>query len=220
VLGDSVIQGVLVGDDQTPPACLERELAAKTGLTVSVLNAGVLGYSTEQYYYTLEQFADRLSPHFVVVGLCGNDFGDWSAPEDWREACYWLDRILGLCRRRRIVCLFVPWPGEDALLAIRDESLYPGQVTHLLKVAGTNYFYPIEAFANEDLRLRAQWESEGKPATNSPLYNRHLMGDNHLSPLGCALWGRLVADRLHLIFVRQAVLPAFRGAPPAPKPVP
>ena len=76
VLGDSVIQGVLVGDDQTPPACLERELARKTGLRASVLNAGVLGYSTEQYYFTLERFGERMAPQFVIVGLCGNDFGE------------------------------------------------------------------------------------------------------------------------------------------------
>ncbi len=29
VLGDSVMQGALVGDDQTPPACLERELRGR-----------------------------------------------------------------------------------------------------------------------------------------------------------------------------------------------
>jgi hypothetical protein len=208
VLGDSVIQGVLVGDDQTPPACLERELAKRTGLRVSVLNAGVLGYSTEQYYYTLEHIAERMSPHFVIVGLCGNDFGNWQAPAEWKEACYWLDRILRFCRTRQIICVLVPWPGEDALLAIRDESLYPGQVTHYLNVAGVNYFYPIEAFTNEDLRLREQWEREGKQSNISPLYNRHLRGDNHLSSLGCALWGRVVAERLCAILVRRNVLDA------------
>ncbi len=211
VLGDSVIQGVLVGDDQTPPACLERELARRTGLRASVLNAGVLGYSTEQYYYTLEQVAGRISPHFVVVGLCGNDFGDWRNPDDWKEACYWLERILLFCRARRIACLFVPWPGEDALLAIRDESLYPGQVTHYMPMAGANYFYPIEGFTNEDMRLREAWEKAGKPASVSPLYNRRLMGDNHLSPLGCELWGRLVAERLGPILVRFGVLPTSLG---------
>ena len=55
VLGDSVMQGALVGDDQTPPACLERELAKRTGMRVSVLNTGVLGYSPEQYYHTLQK---------------------------------------------------------------------------------------------------------------------------------------------------------------------
>lgn len=211
VLGDSVIQGVLVGDDQTPPACLERELARKTGLRASVLNAGVLGYSTEQYYYTLERFGERMATQFVIVGLCGNDFGNWSDPADWKEACYWLERILHFCRARRIACLFVPWPGEDALLAIRDESIYPGQVTHYMRMGGVNYFYPIEGFTNEDLRLREAWEKAGKPSNVSPLYNRRLMGDNHLSPLGCELWGRLVAERLCPILVRSDVLPTSLG---------
>jgi GDSL-like Lipase/Acylhydrolase family len=205
VLGDSVIQGALVGDDQTPPACLERELATRTGLRTSVLNTGVLGYSTEQYYYTLERFFPRMSPRFVVVGLCGNDFGDWGVPENWDEACYWLERILEFCQHREIVCLVVAWPGEDSLLSFRDDSVYPGQVSRRLRLAGVHYLYPIEAFTDEDLRLRTRWELEGKPSNISALYNRHLMGDNHMSPRGCALWGKVVAERLEGIMRRKAL---------------
>jgi hypothetical protein len=208
VLGDSVIQGVLVGDDQAPPACLERELAGRTGLRVSVLNAGVLGYSPEQYFHTLERFAERMSPHVVVVGLCGNDFGNWNVPADVQESCYWLERIAEYCRTRQIPYLIVPAPAEDNLLGPRPESLHFSRVSHLLQLGGTRYFYPLEAFTDEDMRLRLQLRKEGQPDSPSPLFNRRLLGDNHFSPLGCALWGKVVADRLGLILEREGRLPA------------
>jgi hypothetical protein len=215
VLGDSVMQGVLVGDAETPPACLERELARRTGRKVSVLNAAVLGYSPEQYWYTLQSFVDRMSPHFIIVSLCGNDFGDWSVPGNWDESCYWLERISDFCRTREIHCLIVPWPGEDALVGWRDESVYPGQVSRRLRLGGTRYFYPLEAFTDEDLRLRHEARQTGKRDDISRLYNRHLLGDNHLSPLGCAFWGRVVAERLYRIMVRREFLSVN---PPASSP--
>ncbi len=206
VLGDSVIQGVLVGDDQTPPVCLERELAKRTGLRVSVLNAGVLGYSPEQYYRTLECFGERMAPHVVVVSLCGNDFGDWKSPDGWRESCEWLERIGQYCRTRQIAYLIVPSPAEDSLLGTRDDSVYPGRVSNLLHLGGMRYFYPIEAFADEDLRLRLELRRQGQPDTPSPLFNRRLLGDNHFSPLGCALGE--AGDRTALLDPRP------RGAAP------
>ncbi len=218
VLGDSVMQGLLVSDDQTPSICLERELARRTGLRTSVLNTGVLGYSTEQYYFTFLQFLDRMKPNFVIVSLCGNDFY-YETSDGWDEPCYWLDRILQTCRQRELACLVVPWPGEDALLATRDDSVYPGQVSHRLKLAGTHYFYPVEAFATEDMRVRLEWETQSKGGNPSPLYNRRLAGDNHLSALGCAFWGRCVAERLHLILQRGGVLPTSRPTSKASSPI-
>ena len=213
VLGDSVMQGALVGDDETPPACLERELAKKTGMRVSVLNAAVLGYSPEQYYHTLKSFFGRMSPHFVIVSLCGNDFGGSYNPANYVESCYWLEQIIQYCQSREVPFLIVPWPGEEALLGQRDESRYPGQVSHLLKLAGTRYFYPIEAFANEDLWLRIELQKNGEPENMSPLYNRRRWGDNHFSPLGCALWGKVVADRLLPVLTWKRLLPADPHTP-------
>src|SRR5262249_53037378 len=53
VLGDSYMQGMLIGDDETPPESLRRYLQGRLGSKVSILNTGVLGYSPEQYYYSL-----------------------------------------------------------------------------------------------------------------------------------------------------------------------
>ena len=86
-------------------------------------------------------------------------------------------------------------------------SSWDGPLAKLRREAAALSLF-AEAFASiEDLRLRERWKAEGKSAANSPLYNRHLLGDNHLSPLGCALWGRLMAERLGPILVRYDVLP-------------
>ena len=67
---------MFIGDDETPPECLQRRSrgpAQDPGLDPEHRR---LGYSPEQYYYSLIAFADRFRPHFVVVSLFTNDFGD------------------------------------------------------------------------------------------------------------------------------------------------
>ena len=76
VLGDSFMQGLFVSDNNTPPECLKRCLQTRLKTRTSVLNTGHLGYSPEQYYYSLLAFADRFQPHFVLVSFFSNDFGD------------------------------------------------------------------------------------------------------------------------------------------------
>ena len=76
VLGDSYMQGLFVGDDQTPPECLKRNLSRSLKVDTEILNTGHLGYSPEQEFYTLVEYADRFHPQFVVLSLFANDFGD------------------------------------------------------------------------------------------------------------------------------------------------
>ena len=85
VLGDSMMQGPLVGDSETPPARLQAHLSQALGSPVSVLNTGHMGYSVEQYDQTLRAFGDRFRPHYVVISICGNDFGDRDDPANWVE---------------------------------------------------------------------------------------------------------------------------------------
>ena len=90
-------------------------------------------------------------------------------PADWEEACYWLERILQFCRTRRIACLFVPWPGEDALLAIRDESIYPGP-GHAPHEAGRRQLLLPDRGASPTRTCGSAqaWEKAGKPANHQP----------------------------------------------------
>ncbi len=90
VLGDSYIQGLFVRDDQTPTECLKRDLKKRLEADVEILNTGHLGYSPEQYFYTLKEYAERFPSQFVVISFFANDFGDLlealEGRGDWEES--------------------------------------------------------------------------------------------------------------------------------------
>jgi lysophospholipase L1-like esterase len=226
VLGDSCMQGALIGDDETPPARLQHHLAAALDAPVSVLNTGHLGYSPEQYYHTLRAFGDRFRPQYVIISICDNDFGDMQSRANWDETEHWLDQITAFCDRRRWHYLLVPIPEEMALLGRRNLSLYPGQVSRVFKRGGGSYIDPLEAFTEAQIRLRNTANRQGA-AVLSPLYNGHLMGDRHFSPLGADLWARVVARHLLVNWDRNilngspgpepAIAHAHKDHPPLPR---
>jgi lysophospholipase L1-like esterase len=209
VLGDSNMQGLLVGDDQTPPARLEARLEADLDLDVSVLNTGVLGYSPEQYYYSLIAFYEKFKPDFVIISICNNDFGDMNRPENWAEGEYWLELITQFCRSRGVVYVGLPVPQEDPMTGRRNETIFPGQVSKIFHGSGINYLSPLEEFTTEHLTLKAESIRSNRPFAHSPLFNRRYSGDNHLSPLGSDLWAKLVARRLRLIWETGSIRPAW-----------
>jgi len=143
VLGDSMMQGMLVGDSQTPPARLQAHLSSALEAPVSVLNTGHIGYSPEQYDQTLRAFGDRFRPHFVVISIVNNDFGDLDDPASWAEGEYWIDRIAQLCNNRRWEFLLVPSPEEFSLLDLRDLSQFQGPLTRIFKRGGSHYVDPL-----------------------------------------------------------------------------
>jgi hypothetical protein len=200
VLGDSFMQGMFVGDDDTPPILLQRYLADAWKTRVSILNTGHIGYSPEQYYFSLREYVDRFRPHFVVVSVCPNDFGNefdvMKGRGDWLdEAAYWIGEIVRECRGRAIPCLLAPVPCDEQIFGVRKDGFYPGLVCNLYGGGSMRYCDPMDAFIDEHLRLRREAELRGRPVPSSPLYNRHI-ADNHFSPLGAALWARVIGHRL------------------------
>lgn len=204
VLGDSYMQGLFIGDDETPAACLERILrAARPGSgTVSVLNAGHLGYSPEQYYFTLREYFDRFRPHFVVVGLCDNDFGedgDWAAS----DSAYWLEELRQYCTTRGVICVMVPAPAQAQVTGRRRSAEYQGRLSTVSEVSSFELVDPLEDFVDEHLRLtNAAWRA-GEPFPSGPLFNTPLH-DTHFSAAGARVWGQAVARRLTLLLERAA----------------
>ncbi len=69
-LGDSLVYGQGVADDQTLPAHLERELGAPW----TVVNAGHRAYDTAQEIGLLEELGEELAPDVVVLFWYRNDF--------------------------------------------------------------------------------------------------------------------------------------------------
>jgi len=207
-LGDSYMQGLFVGDDETPSECLKRYLAEHFQTSVEVLNTGHLGYSPEQEYYTLLEYAGRVKPQFVVLSLFANDFGDlFEALEgrgDWVENRYWIEKIDAFCTSRGIVCLAVPAPWVNQFDSPRRAGHYPGQASNILDRCAMAYFDPFEDFVEELDKQTLQHLRTGKPTTPNPLFNGHL-GDGHFSPLGSRVWGESVGRRLASILeIRRA----------------
>jgi hypothetical protein len=203
VLGDSFMQGMFNGDDDTPPLYLERCLRESWKMPVSVLNTGHIGYSPEQYYYSLKEYGDRFHPQFVVVSVCPNDFGDgWAVMRgegDWYgEAGYWLDQIHGWCRSRSVLFLLVAVPTHIQVETVRRDDLYPGKVCDIFRTHSSRYCDPLDAFIDEHLRLAGLARRSGQPFQRSKLYNREI-DDDHFSPIGALLWARNVSRRITLI---------------------
>ncbi len=202
VLGDSYMQGLFIGDEQTPPEYLKRYLAAGLKTGVSILNTGVLGYSPEQYYYCLLAFADRFRPQFVVVSFYANDFGEpfrvTQGHGDWAEGQYWLDKIAQFAWARRWPCVFVPVPSLDRTLGRRKSGHYPGMISNVLNTSGVVFLNPAEAFVNAHLRLLTEGEQRGERPSGCLLFNGHI-GDFHFSPLGAEVWAETVGRRLVLL---------------------
>jgi lysophospholipase L1-like esterase len=212
VLGDSFMQGLFVGDEDTPSESLRRDLQSRLQARVSVLNTGVIGYSPEQYYYTLLAFEERFTPHAVVISICANDFGnvDEAVNEgkgDWQEGKYWLEKIVKLCESRHWTHLMVAVPIRSHVVNARRTGRYPGAIVNILNDRSVSFLDPLDEFVNAHLDA----EIAGKPARTapgsglaaeaSPLFNDPL-NDDHFSALGSAAWGRAVGRRLALLLKR------------------
>jgi hypothetical protein len=207
VLGDSYMQGLFVGDQDTPTECLKRELKSRLQAPVEVLNTGHLGYSPEQYYYTLLEYGRRFPPQFVVVSIFANDFGgDVEAVllgnGDVEEARYWLWRIRQYCLERGAHLLVVPAPWVKQIDEAQLAGYYPGRFSNVLEATGLEYLDPIEDFVNAHLGDSLALRKDGKFPTGNTLFNGRV-GDAHFSAEGCRVWAKAVGRRLELVIEKR-----------------
>jgi hypothetical protein len=192
VLGDSMMQAMLLADHQAPPERLERRLREATGTSCSVLNAGHLGYSPEQYDRTLLEYAGRFRPHCVVLALCANDFrGEDGVASNAR----WVMRALEHCAAAKVPCLVVPVPERVVIEGTGRDERYPELARLAIRGLDARHWCdPEPDFVEEDLRSRGT-------ARFSRLYNGPL-GDGHLSAAGADKWAEVVCRRLRLLLGR------------------
>ncbi len=203
VLGDSFMQAMFNRDDETPSIYLAKHLESAFKQRVSIANTGHIGYSPEQYYYSLVEYGDRIKPQFVVISVCPNDFGDGmpvlAGKGDWfDEAAYWIEQIQAWCRSHNVLYVLVPVPTFTHIETVRKDGFYPGQVSNIFRATPARYCDPLNEFIDEHLRLKRQAMAAGGDLTRSTLYNRHI-DDDHFSPRGADLWAEIVARRLVLL---------------------
>jgi hypothetical protein len=204
VLGDSNAQGMLIGDDETPVACLQRDLQRRLEMRVALLNTGHIGYSPEQYYFTLLEYSVCFRPHFVLLTLCMNDFGGMTLTEEGlQEGRYWIGAIEEYCRTRNIACYVASFPHEAQVTGSRREKSLPGDFSEPCEFNGLAYCNPVESIADEHLRLMVERNRHGEATTSSPLYNGRF-GDNHFSARGAEVWAEAVGQRVSLLLQRDS----------------
>jgi hypothetical protein len=206
VLGDSYMQGLFVGDQETPVECLKRDMKARLRGPVEILNTGHLGYSPEQYYYSLIEYAKRFPPRFVVVSLFANDFGEFQevlqGRGDWEEGGYWLNLIWEFCYSRSIDCVIVPAPWVNQIEGPQMAGNYPGKISNILEASGPGYLDPIGDFANAQLAVSNNNKRLGLDSQASPLFNGRI-GDGHFSARGCEVWASAVGRRVALLLEKR-----------------
>jgi hypothetical protein len=173
---------------------------------VEILNTGHLGYSPEQYYYTLVEFARRFPPRFVVVSVFANDFGDFhevlDGTGDWEEGDYWLGKIRDFGFAHEIECLVVPAPWVNQIEGPQMAGNYPGKISNIFVMPGPGYLDPIADFGNAQLEVLSRNRRLGLPVAASPLFNGRI-GDGHFSAQGAELWASAVGRRLALLIERR-----------------
>jgi hypothetical protein len=219
VLGDSYMQGLFVGDHETPVECLKRDLKARLGAAVEILNTGHLGYSPEQYYFSLIEYARRFPPRFVVVSLFANDFGEFQevlqGRGDWQEGSYWLDLIREYCSSHNFECVVAPAPWVNQIEGPQMAGNYPGKISNLLQVVGPSYLDPIAEFANAQLELVNDAKRLGLISQGSQLFNGRI-GDGHFSARGCQVWASALGRRVALLLERRQLANLPSRAQPGP----
>jgi hypothetical protein len=207
-LGDSYMQGLFVGDVETPTECLKRDLTKRLGAPVEILNTGHLGYSPEQYYFSLVEYDKKFPAQFVIVSVFANDFAGEvkdvleGRGGDWEEGRYWLGRIRDYCASRGQICLFVPAPWVNQLSGPQMAGFYPGRVSNILETTGFLYLDPINEFANALLEIEIEGFGKEEPPTGNPLFMGRI-GDGHFSPRGCDVWAEAVGRRVSLLVMRK-----------------
>jgi lysophospholipase L1-like esterase len=221
VLGDSFMQGMFIGDDETPPECLRRYLQGELKTRVSILNTGVMGYSPEQYYHSLMAFADKFRPDFVVVSFFTNDFGDLhKVPTqgigDWEEGKYWLEKIVEYCRAHQWPHVIVPAPYQPSMFSKRRSGHYPGMISNILEVNGLMFLDPTDDFIDAHLEAVIADQRKGRRQSGCSLFN-DAIGDGHFSAAGSEVWARSVGHRLVLLLEKARLMRELEAAEQASK---
>ena len=85
LLGDSVLFGMALAEEQTLPALLRAQLDA------CIINTAVIGYSTADYVNVLDRWLEKEQPGRVLLFYCLNDADNGTtrvqqaAWQDWRD---------------------------------------------------------------------------------------------------------------------------------------
>jgi lysophospholipase L1-like esterase len=186
VVGDSFAEGILVPDDQVFSARLQSKLESRTHKRILVANAGVIGYSTEQEFYTMSELVPELKPDIVILCFFANDvhrdhhqvLSTQNYDDEWEVAKGWLERCVALCRIQGIRFAVAAIPDRSQLSSRNGRKRYQHRLEQISSELGIYLIDPDERFLSRRREL---------------LY---LQGDDHLSAAGHEVMAETLADHV------------------------
>ena len=175
---------------------------------VEILNTGHLGYSPEQYYYSLIEYAKRFPPQFVVVSLFANDFGDLQEVLEGRGDWAGGELLAGpdpatICYRRAIssASSFRP-PGSTRSKGRKWPGITRARSPTSWKRPGPAISTRSPSSPTPSSRSSTRPKRLGLASPGSPLFNGRI-GDGHFSARGCEIWAAAVGRRLALLIEKR-----------------
>jgi hypothetical protein len=177
---------MLVEESDTFCSRLEAALTDYLGSEALVANSAVIGYSTEQEYYTLLELAPQIKPHVVVVCFYANDVDQdhhavlnrRHAAGDWKSARLWLERCADYARKHAIRFAVLAVPDRIQISSRASRRFYQHRLEGITSELSIYLIDPSERF----LAHRRQ-----------PLW---LEGDAHFAPAGHALLAQVLFEHL------------------------
>ena len=172
-----------------PEARSQARLCAR----VEILNTGHLGYSPEQYYCTLLEYAGRFPPRFVVVSLFANDFGDFQevlqGRGDWQEGKLLAGPDSGLLFRRNLDYVIVPAPWVNQIEGPQMAGQLPRQDLQHFGSGRSRISRPDRRIRQRPARDHEQLQTPWPGLAGKSAFNGRI-GDGHFSAAGSRDLGR------------------------------
>jgi hypothetical protein len=223
VLGDSVVFGIGVNNDQTIPAVVER-FASQNSVGSArhrIVNMGVPSYNTEQEFIQFESLGQSLEPDAVVLLFSSNDIEakNWAFPGSWIadrvQRSYALSLTMSMVYRVREATRSRSAVNEshvfgkddprwqavsESLARIKsfcDLSSIPFAVVYLGKPGQFPYDLLEETGKDHKIDvfgINASVDSRW-PDADSPEY-RNSLTDSHPNQAGCEMLGQLIYESL------------------------
>ena len=137
------MQGLFVGDQETPTECLKRELELRLHAPVEVLEYQAISAIHPSSTLHAGRFARKFPTQFVVVSVFANDFGgDVEAVllgnGDMEEARYWLGASASIASSEMPIFSSFPHRRVKQIEEPQLAGHYPGRFSNVLEATGSN----------------------------------------------------------------------------------
>ena len=153
-LGDSFTEGLFVAPADTFVSRFGRKLRSG-GVSATVMNLGIDGYSALEMYWMLEQYGPVLEPKVVIVNLFPNDVhadynrvvsGKDIPQQNYQQMFDYLGRIQDFCKKYDVELIVVVIPTKSQFAALQNFSVFQDRVEAWSKARAITFLDPRAYF--------------------------------------------------------------------------